>query len=273
MNIVVLVKPTPDVTKVEFDIEKGVLNRSTAELEINPFDLYAIELAVRIKETIGGTVLALSMAPMQGERALRDAIARGVDKAVLLTDKKFAGADTLATSYTLAMAVKKLKAIIGPVDLILCGEKSVDGDTAHVGPEVAEHLGFPHAAFVTNIVDIAGDKIIVESDYGEAYYRLEISLPAVISVSRPIFFMNKPIEPRAPRLSEVLKAKRTKIDIWNAEYLADVADMNKFGLFGSPTRVVKAFYALIASKNPKVVKEEEGVDLLIRKLREKGILQ
>lgn len=271
MQIIVLVKPTPDITRVKFDIEKGTVDRTSAELEINPFDLYAIEIAVRIKESIGGTVTAISMAPLQGERALRDAISRGVDKAILLSDKRFAGADTLATSYTLAMAIKKLESIVGSIDLILCGEKSIDGDTAHVGPEVAEHLGLPHAAFVTHVLDITGDKITVESDYGEAYYRLDVFLPAVISISRPVMFKGNFVEPRVPRFSDILRAKRAKIDIWNADYLADIADVNKFGLTGSPTRVVKAFYALITSKNPVVVKGDEAVDLLIKILKEKGV--
>ncbi|MEM4789074.1 MAG: electron transfer flavoprotein subunit beta/FixA family protein [Ignisphaera sp.] len=272
MNIVVLVKPTPDITKVKFDIEKGTVDRSSAELEINPFDLYAIEVALRIRDVVKGTVTALSMAPPHGEKALRDAIARGIDKAILLTDRRFAGADTLATSYTLASAIKKLEKIVGPVDLILCGEKSVDGDTAHVGPEVAEHLGLPHASFVTHIINVTTDKILVESDYGEAYYRLQIELPAVISVSRPLLFKGTFIEPRVPRLSDVLRARRTKIDYWNAEYLSDIADINKFGLSGSPTRVVKVYYALTTSKNPIIIRGEEAVEFLINVLREKRVI-
>lgn len=272
MNIVVLVKPTPDITKVKFDIEKGIVDRSSAELEVNPFDLYAIEAAVKIKEVLGGIITAISMAPPHGEKALRDAIARGVDKAILLTDKRFAGADTLATSYTLAMAIKKLELLTGHVDLILCGEKSVDGDTAHVGPEVAEHLGFPHASFVLHIVDVSNNKIVVDSDYGEAYYRLELGLPAVISVSRPLMFRGNSLEPRVPKLSDVLKARRAKIDIWDANYLTDIADISRFGLAGSPTRVVKAFYALTTSKNPVVIRGEEGVEVLVKILVEKGVI-
>lgn len=273
MNIVVLVKPTPDITKVKFDIEKGTIDRSSAELEINPFDLYAIEVAVKIKNLLGGTVTTISMAPPHGEKTLRDAISRGVDKAILLTDRKFAGADTLATSYTLAMAIKKLESFIGKVDLILCGEKSVDGDTAHVGPEVAEHLGLPHASFVTHIVDISSDRVVVETDYGDSYYQLELKLPAVIAVSRPLMFRGALVEPRVPRLSDILKARRAKIDIWNADYLSDVADINRFGLAGSPTRVVKAFYALTTTKTPMVIKGDEGVDMLIKILKEKGVLR
>ncbi|MEM0004455.1 MAG: hypothetical protein QXE10_05975 [Desulfurococcaceae archaeon] len=119
MNILVLIKPTPDITKVRFDVEKGVVDRGSASLEINPFDLYAIEVAKRIKRVFGGFITSLSMAPPHAEPALRDAIARGVDRAILLSDRRFAGADTWATSYTLASAIRKL----GSFNIILCGEK------------------------------------------------------------------------------------------------------------------------------------------------------
>ncbi|MEM4481511.1 MAG: electron transfer flavoprotein subunit beta/FixA family protein [Desulfurococcaceae archaeon] len=264
----VLVKPTPDITKVRFDVERGTVDRSGAELEINPFDLYAVEAAVKLKETFGATITAISMAPMQGEKALRDAIARGVDRAVLLTDKKFAGADTLSTSYTLASAIRKL----GGADLILCGEKSVDGDTAHIGPEVAEHLGIPHASFVTHIQEVTGESIVVESDYGSAYYSLELKLPAVLAVSRPLLFKGKLIEPRIPKLSDVLKARRAKIDLWDANTLGDVADPTRFGLSGSPTRVIKAFYALEKTRTPAIIKGEEAVLALLKILLEKGVI-
>ena len=268
MNIIVLVKPTPDITKVRFDVKKGTVDRSSAELEINPFDLYAIEVAVKIKEVLGGRITAISMAPPHGERALRDSIARGVDRAILLTDRRFAGADTLATSYTLAMAIKKL----GQYDLILCGEKSVDGDTAHVGPEVAEHLGIPHASFVTKICEVSSKEITVESDYGDAYYTLQVKLPALIAVSRPLMFLNELVEPRMPRLSDVLRARRAKIEYWSADTLLDIADPSRFGLKGSPTRVVKAYYALEKSRNPIIVKGEEGINAIINILMDKGVI-
>lgn len=269
MNTVVLVKPTPDITKVRFDLERGTIDRSAAELEINPFDLYAIEVAVKIKEALGGTITAISMAPPQGEKALRDAIARGVDRAILLTDTQFAGSDTLATSYTLASAIRKLQ----PVDLILCGEKSVDGDTAHVGPGVAEHLGLPHASFVTHIHRVSREQITIESDYGDAYYLLELKLPSVIAISRPVLFQGELIEPRIPKLSDVLRARRARIELWNAQSLRDIADSTRFGMAGSPTRVVKSVYALERTRAPVVVKEEEGANALIEVLRVKGVIR
>ncbi|MDK6028607.1 electron transfer flavoprotein subunit beta/FixA family protein [Ignisphaera sp. 4213-co] len=249
-------------------MERGTVDRTSTTLEINPFDLYAIEVAKRIKKLFGGIITAISMAPPHAENALRDAIARGVDRAILLSDKRFAGADTLATSYTLASAIKKL----GHFNLILCGEKSVDGDTAHVGPEVAEFLGIPHVSFVTRIVDVGNNKIVVESDYGDAYYKVEVNTPALIALSRPVVFMNEFIEPSMPRISDVLRARRAKIEIWNADYLSDIADTSRFGLSGSPTRVVKAYYALEKGREPKIVKGEEGTTLILKTLKELGVV-
>ncbi|MEM0027096.1 MAG: electron transfer flavoprotein subunit beta/FixA family protein [Ignisphaera sp.] len=268
MNIIVLIKPTPDITKAKFDVERGAVDRASTTLEINPFDLYAIEVAKRIKKMFGGTITSISMAPPHAETALRDAIARGVDRAILLSDRRFAGADTLATSYALASAIRKL----GFFNIILCGEKSVDGDTAHVGPEVAEFLGIPHISFVTGIVDVKNDRIVVESDFGDAYYRVEVGLPALIALSRPITFLGEFIEPSIPRLSDVLKARKAKIEVWSADHLNDVADVNRFGLSGSPTRVVKAYYALEKGRNPRIVKGDEGITAIIKTLRELGVI-
>ena len=134
ISIVVPIKQVPDMERVKFDKEKGTVDRSSAPGEINPFDLNALEAAVQIKEKLGATVTTVSMGPPQAEAALRDALSRGADRGILLVDKAFAGADTWATSYTLASAIQRL----GQTDLIVCGEKTVDGDTAQVGPAVAE---------------------------------------------------------------------------------------------------------------------------------------
>ncbi len=262
MKIIVLMKPTPNIEKVKFDVKRGVVDRSSVELEINPFDLHAIEAAVRIKEQLGGTVTVISMAPPHAEPALRDAIARGVDRAILLSDKRFAGADTLATSYTLASAIKKIREF----DLIICGEKSVDGDTGQVGPEVAEFLGIPHASYVVEIRNVSKENITVVSDFGNAYYLLKLKLPALISVTKEVN------TPRKPKLRDLLKARRAKIEIWNAEYLRDVLDIDKIGLRGSATRVVKAFYAFERGRKGVIVKGDEGVRKLIELLKTEGVI-
>lgn len=268
-NIIVLVKPTPDINKVRFDVERGRIDRSSAELEINPFDLYALELATRLREILGGRVIAVSMAPPHAEKALRDAIARGADRAILLSDKRFAGADTLATSYTLAMAIRKL----GGFRLVLSGEKSVDGDTGQVGPEVAEHLNIPHASFVHRVVDVDEDSITVESDFGDGYYLVRLRFPALLSVSRPLTFRGESLEPRIPKLSDVLRSRRARIEVWSAD---DVPGINfrRIGLTGSPTRVVKAFYALEEGRRPVVYKDPEAaVEEIIKVLRSRKLLR
>jgi electron transfer flavoprotein beta subunit len=267
-DLVVLVKPTPDITKVKFDVETGRVDRGSAELEINPFDLYALELAVRLRESLGGRVIALAMAPPHAEKALRDAIARGADRAILLSDPKFAGADTLATSYTLALAVRE----IGNFRLILCGEKSVDGDTGQVGPEVAEHLGIPHAAFVQSVVDFDDESITVEADFGKSYYLVRLKYPALLSVSRPLALKGERLEPRIPRLSDLMRARKATVEVWQASDIPGI-DLSKVGWAGSPTRVVKASYALEKGKTPVVFKSvEDGVNAILELLRSKNLL-
>jgi electron transfer flavoprotein beta subunit len=267
-DIVVLVKPTPDITKVKFDVKTGRVDRESAELEINPFDLYALELAVRLKENLGGRVTALAMAPLHAEKALRDAIARGADRAILLSDPKFAGADTLATSYTLAAAIRKL----GNFKLILCGEKSVDGDTGQVGPEVAEHLGIPHAAFVQSVVDFDGESITVEADFGSGYYLVRLKCPALVSVSRPLSFKGENLEPRIPKLSDLMKARKATVEVWRSSDLPGI-DSSRVGSTGSPTRVVKVFYALERGKKPVILKSpEDAVEAIINLLRSKNLV-
>ncbi len=228
-NIIVLLKQVPDIEEVKFDTEKGTLDRSSAKAEPNPFDLNALEAGVQIKEKLGGTITVVSMGPPQAESALGDALARGADRAILLTDKKFGGADTLATSYTLASAIRKL----GNFDIIICGEKTVDGDTGQVGPEVAEHLGIPHIAYVSEIKECEKEGFVVVSEMGGYHYSMELKPRGLITVTKDIN------EPRLPSLRDKLKARKSKIEIWSVDDLANGADRNKFGIMGSPTSVYK----------------------------------
>ncbi len=225
VNIIVPVKQVPDIGSVRFDSEKGRIDRASASAEINPFDLHALEAALVIKDLHGGTITAISMGPPSAEAALRDALSRGADRAILLTGAEFAGADTLATSYTLACAIQKS----GPFDLIICGEKTVDGDTGQVGPEIAEHLGIPHVSYVSHI-SISGPKITLVSEM-EYLVRLESEFPLLITVIKDI---NKP---RLPALSAKLRARKANITIWNADHLSAFSDKERFGLPGSPTTV------------------------------------
>jgi electron transfer flavoprotein beta subunit len=228
VRIIVPIKQVPDMSQVKFDIEKGRVDRSSAGTEINPFDLNALEAAVQIKEKLPGTITAISMGPQSVESALRDALSRGANDAILLVDKEFAGADTLATSYTLAAAIKKL----GEFDLIICGEKTVDGDTGQVGAEIAEHLGIPHIAYVSKIEEI-GEKILAKCEMEGVHYAIESAFPLLITVTKDINV------PRLPAFSEKLKARKAEIRIWTASDLASIADRSRFGVPGSPTSVYK----------------------------------
>ena len=226
LRIIVPIKQVPDMSQVKFDTEEGRVDRSSAVAEINPFDLNALEAAVQIKEKLGGTITTISMGPRQAESALRDALSRGADDTVLLTDRAFAGADTLATSYTLASAIRKL----GEFDLIICGEKTVDGDTGQVGPQIAEHLGIPHVAYVSKLEEV-GEKLMVVCEMEGERYLIESDFPVLIAVTKDIN------TPRLPSLRGKLNARKAEIKTWGAEELSSIAEKGRFGTQGSPTRV------------------------------------
>lgn len=265
LNVVVLVKQVPDIEKVKFNNETGRLDRSSAGAVTNPFDLNALEAAVKIKEKEGATVTTISMGPPQAESTLKDTLARGADRAILLTDRKFAGADTLATAYTLANAIKKL----GCSDLIICGEKTVDGDTAQVGAEVAELLGVPHTSYVEEIRETTKDKIVVKSKVGKNYHLTEMRLPALVTVTKDVNV------PRLPTLRDKLEARKAKIEVWTAENLAGIADVNKFGFSGSPTWVVKVYTPLTGRRKGVILKGDpkETAKKLVTVLKDAGILE
>lgn len=258
LRIVVPIKYVPDIEKVKFDVEKGRIDRSSAPGEINPLDLHALEAAVQIKEKLGGTVTVVSMGPPQAEMALRDALSRGADRAILLTDERFAGADTLATSYTLACALKKLQ----PFDLVICGEKTVDGDTGQVGPELAEHLGLPHMSYVSEIREVNECEISVVVDIGYSYYLVKLRMPALITVTKDV---NKP---RLPTLRDKLRARRIKIEVWNADTLSDVIDISRVGCLGSPTTVYKITFPKEKGRKAKIFVGPNAVKKLLDVLEE-----
>ena len=229
MKIVVCVKQVPDTTEVKINPETNTLIREGVASIINPFDMYAVEEAIRIKEKVGGTVVILSMGPSQVADALRELIAMGADEAVLLSDRAFAGADTLATSYALSKGIEK----IGAVDLILCGKQAIDGDTAQVGPEIAEKLGIPHITYVKKVNEVNDGQMIVERMNEDGFERVQLPIPALLTVVKEIN------EPRLPSLKGKMRAKSAEIPIWSAEAIA--AEPAKIGLNGSPTWVKKIF--------------------------------
>jgi electron transfer flavoprotein beta subunit len=229
VNIVVCIKQVPGTTEVKIDPQTNTLVREGVEAMTNPFDTYALEEAVRLKERTGGKVTALTMGPSQAEKALRDAISIGVDEAVLLSDPSFAASDTLATSYVLAKAIEK----IGSWDLIICGKQTLDGDTGQVGPELAEHLGVPFVTCVRKVREMGENFLKLERMIEEGYELVEMPLPGLITVVKEIN------EPRLPSLRGMMAAKKAEIPIWTAKEINAEAD--KIGIDGSPTQVVKIF--------------------------------
>jgi electron transfer flavoprotein beta subunit len=229
MNIIVCIKQVPNTTDVRIDPATNTLVRDGVESVINPFDAYAIEEAVRLKERCGGKVTAVTMGPPQAETALKEAIGLGCDEGILVTDRKFAGADTWATSYTLACAIEKL----GEFDVVLCGKQASDGDTAQVGPSISAHLDIPQVTYVKKIAEIDSKRAKVERMTEEGYDVVETPLPCLFTVVKEIN------TPRMPSLKGMMRAKSAKIARWTA---ADIdAEPALLGLDGSPTRVVKIF--------------------------------
>ena len=257
MNIVVCLKQVPDTTDVKIDPNTNTLIRQGIKAVINPFDSFALEEGVRLKEKSGGKVTAISMGPPQATDMLRDAIAVGADDAILLSDIAFAGSDTLATSATLGKAIEKIKAY----DLIICGRQTLDGDTGQVGPELAENLGIPFIAYVSKIEEIANGKIRVQRMVEDGYETIEASLPAVITVVKEICV------PRMPSLRGVFKSKSAQIPTWTANDIA--AAKETIGQAGSGTWVVKVFYPQ-RIQHAEMLKGEPEIQVkaLIGKLRE-----
>ena len=229
MNIIVCIKQVPNTTDVKIDPVKNTLIREGVESVINPFDTYAIEEAVRLKERFTGKVTVITMGPPQAEAALREAISLGCDEGILVSDRLFAGSDTWATSYTLSRAIKK----IGAFDIILCGKQASDGDTAQVGPGISTHLNIPQVTYVKKIEEIKDSLARVERMTEEGYDIVETPVPCLFTVVKEIN------TPRLPSLKGMMRSKSAKIIQWTA---ADInAEPKNIGLDGSPTRVVKIF--------------------------------
>lgn len=229
MNIIVCIKQVPESTDVKIDPKTNTLIREGAVSIINPFDTYAIEEGVRLKEKFGGKVTVLSMGPPQAQEALREAISLGADEGIIISDRAFAGSDTWATSYALAKGIGK----IGNFDIILCGKQASDGDTAQVGPGISTHLDIPQVTYVKKIEEIKENIARVERMIEEGFEIIEVPLPCLMTVVKEIN------EPRLPSLKGKMKAKKTEIVIWAAKDL-DV-DSSKIGLEGSPTKVIRIF--------------------------------
>jgi len=256
LNIVVCIKQVPDTAEVKINPETNTLIREGVPSIINPFDMHAIEAGLQIREKIGGKVTVITMGPPQAETALRDALSMGADDAVLLTDRAFAGSDTWATSYTLSKAVKKIGA-----DIIICGKQAIDGDTAQVGPEMAEFLDIPHISYIRNIEEIRADYIRVQRLMESGYDIVESPIPVLLTVVKEIN------EPRLPSLKGKMAAKKAVIKKWTSSDIG--ADADKIGLKGSPTQV-KNIFAPEARTDRKMLEgsPEEQIEELIQELRQ-----
>jgi len=229
MKIVVCVKQVPDAKDVRLDPVTNTLSRDGVQSIMNPYDRHALEEGVRLAGEEGGSVTVISMGPPQAAEVLREAVACGADEAVLVSDRAFAGADTWATTHTLAQAIKK----VGGADLVLCGKQAIDGDTAQVGPGLAERLNIPYVTCVRKVLGSGNGVIRVERLMDDGYDTLEVKLPALFTVVKEIN------EPRLPSLKGKMKAKKLQITPLSA---ADIdADPDQIGLKGSPTQVVRVF--------------------------------
>ncbi|RRD94143.1 electron transfer flavoprotein subunit beta/FixA family protein [Clostridiales bacterium COT073_COT-073] len=233
MNILVCIKQVPNTMEIKIDPIKNTLIRAGVPSIVNPFDAYALEVAARIKDSKPDTIITvLSMGPEQAKQALKECMAVGADKAFLVSDRAFGGADTLATSYTLAATIRKLEQEEGPFDVIFCGKQAIDGDTAQVGPEIAEHLGIPQITYAIEAT-MAEDEVIVKRETNEGFEVVAVKIPCLITVTKPQF------EPRFPTIKSKLKANRTEIPVIACSDIS--VDVNLIGLKGSPTKVKKTF--------------------------------
>ena len=260
MNIVVCIKQVPNTNEVKIDPKTGTLIREGVPSIINPDDKAGLEAALRLKDSQGAHVTALSMGPPQAETALREALAMGADEAVLVTDRAFGGADTWATAHTIAAALKKL-----PYDLILTGRQAIDGDTAQVGPQIAENLDIPNISYAEEI-KVEGEYVTVKRQFEDRYHILKAKMPCLITA------LSELNTPRYMTPGGIFDAYRKEIKkITRADL--DVAD-GDIGLKGSPTRVVKTF-----TKSPKAagtlvtnLNSQEAADYILEKLKEKFII-
>ena len=264
MKIVVCAKQVPDTTEVKLDPKTGTLIRDGVPSIINPDDKAGIEAALQLKEAVpGSTVTVLSMGPAQADVALREALAMGCDDAILVSDRAFGGADTWATSSTIAAALKKID-----FDVIITGRQAIDGDTAQVGPQIAEHLGLPQVSYAEN-VEVDGEYLKVQRQFEDRYHIIKVKMPCVITALAEL------AEPRYMTVGGIVDAYDSKeVKVWGLADLKDTIDEANIGLAGSPTRVKQSF-----TKQPKaagtVLKDltpDEAVDAIVAKLKEKYII-
>ena len=259
MNIVVCIKQVPDTTEIKLDPVTGTMIREGVPSIMNPDDKSGLEMALELKDKYEANVTVITMGLPQADAILREAMAMGADRAILLTDRKLAGADTLATSNALAGALRTLE-----FDLLITGRQAIDGDTAQVGPQVAEHLGLPQVSYVENL-EFDGTTFTLKKWLEDGYQIVEVESPCVITV------LSSANQPRYMRMRGIMEAYKREVEVWGCDRI-DV-DESKLGLKGSPTRVAKSFTKGIKGSGEKFeVSEAEAVEIIINKLKEKHII-
>lgn len=260
MKIVVCIKQVPNTTEIKINPVTGTLIRDGVASIMNPDDKGGLEMALDLKEKHGAHVTVITMGPPQADAILREAFAMGADRAILLTDRKFAGADTLATSNALAGALRKLE-----FDLLITGRQAIDGDTAQVGPQIAEHLDLPQVTYLESISFDGKKTFTMRKATEEGYQLLEVDSPCVVTV------LSSANQPRYMTVQGIVEAYNKEVDVWGADQI-DVEE-GVLGLKGSPTRVHKAFTRGVKAPGELYeVEAEEAVGIIIKKLQEKFIL-
>lgn len=260
MKIVVCIKQVPDTTEVKLDPVKNTLIRDGVPSIINPDDKAGIELALQIKESVpGSTLTVVSMGPPQAEVALREALAMGCDDGILISDRAFGGADTWATSSTIAGALRKLD-----YDIIIAGRQAIDGDTAQVGPQIAEHLQIPQISYCEEL-RVEDGKLIVKRQFEDRYHIIEIKPPCLITT------LSEEITPRYMSIGGIFNAYKKDIKVWGLKDIEDKLDISNIGLKGSPTNVKRSFTKQAKGQGIKMegLTPEEAADAIVAKLQEK----
>ncbi|MBO7200020.1 MAG: electron transfer flavoprotein subunit beta/FixA family protein [Bacteroidales bacterium] len=260
MKIVVCIKQVPDTTEVKINPQTGTLIREGVPSIMNPDDKGGLELALQLKDKYGAHVTVITMGLPQAEDILREALAMGVDRAILLTDRKLGGADTLATSNALAGALRNIEH-----DLIITGRQAIDGDTAQVGPQIAEHLDLPQVSYLENLEYDGKKTFTIRKQTEEGYQMLEVDAPCLVTVLAPAF------KARYMSVSGIVEAYGREVEVWGADKI-DVAD-EKIGKAGSPTSVAKAFPKSLKPAGEQYdVDPEQAVGIIVSKLKEKFII-
>jgi electron transfer flavoprotein beta subunit len=259
MKIVVCIKQVPDTTEVKLDPKTGTLIREGVPSIMNPDDKGGLELALQLKDEFGAEVTVITMGPPQADAILREAYAMGVDRAILLTDRKFAGADTLATSSALSGALRCLD-----YDLIITGRQAIDGDTAQVGPQLAEHLDIPQVTYLEEL-KVKGNTLTVKKQLEDGYQIVEVDMPCLLSV------LSTANKPRYMSVKGIVECFDKKVEIWTVDDIK--IDEERLGLKGSPTRVKQSFAKGLKAKGEVYdVDTEQAVGIIISKLKEKFII-